>query len=248
MQFGFPKIRRQFGKAFGDFPLIHSNDFILIPIDSEPKSLTLTSWMTFKVSKMPIKPKLIATHFYSTELPNEETKKALNEFILKNPIEIKYLKTNQPNSLFEMYQIYCNYAIELNCNKVALPDSLDFLNAQLLGTMFSEGVFNGPSVIQKVQITPESSEISLIRPFCYVSDEDIKPFVEKNSLPSISNAINIPENQFSKVAREAIIYMSSESNNIRMNIFHSQFSIQEKYLGTGDGKIQDMCNAEDECP
>jgi len=216
-------------------------------MDSDGPSLSLCAWLQYKVTKMPQRPTLVGAHFHSTTEPCPETVSLLNQYIEKFPISIHYVQCNLPTSQSDLFRTYCDNALKHGCNKVAVADTLDFLNAQTLGNMFTEGVFNGPPAVQNIQISPEAKEISIIRPLCYVTDDELASFSQKNGFPSHPTSIRIEEPKHVTVAREAVNYMSTEANNIRMNIFHSQFAIQEKYLGTGDGKVHNIADACEEC-
>jgi hypothetical protein len=106
-----------------------------------------------------------------------------------------------------------------------------------LTAMTQEGVYNGPSIVEKVRLNPSSAEIEIARPFCYCSDDLIQKFAVQREFVDAPTGIHIPDDPFLGKAREAMKILTKESpgTNVSMNFFRSQFTIQSKYLGVGEG-------------
>ena len=241
-----PRIRKMFGKGCGEFKLINPTDKILVPIDADFPTQTLAACIFAKVRKMPQKPTILLIHLFQGTDVDDETKEILDEFLKKCPMDIIYEHHDPVNERKELLTAYVEAAIKNGCNKVAIPDTVNFINAMIIATMCQEGIFNGPDIAQHVQLSPDQPEIVIIRPFCYMQDQDIKNFVRKNNLREHPSAISVPEENAATVAREAIQIIYSEDANIHMNLFNSQFTIQDKYLGAGDGKTREVLDFSDD--
>lgn len=239
---------KKFGSACGDFNIVNNNgtDHFLIPVDLDYQHQTLLCWIHYKTTKIPKHFKITAVHFYSTENVNEETNAHFTELCEKLQIPYKAKKVDNPSNNSEYIQILANEAIESGCNKIAIPDSLDYLNAFLLTNMATAGIFSGAQITQNIKIANKDSEseVILTRPFCYASDEDIKNFAVECGYENKPSGISIDEDPYMAVARKGIEKLISDYSNVRMNFFHSQFSIQKKYIGIGEDKVLE--NPEDD--
>ena len=241
-----PRLRKMFGKGCGEFKLINPSDKILIPIDADFPTQTLASCVLAKVKKMPQKPSVVLIHLYESDTVSDETKEILDEFVKKCPIEIIYEHHDKVENRNDLLKAYVEAAIKHDCNKVAIPDTINLIGAMIIATMCTDAIFNGPDIAQHVQLSPDQPEVTIIRPFCYMQDSDIQNFVRKHNLREHPEAINVPEEKAIKVAKEAIQIIYTEDANIHMNLFNSQFTIQDKYLGAGDGKTREIYNPSDD--
>ena len=235
-----PRVRKMFGKGCGEFRLINPSDKILIPIDADLPTQTLAACVFIKAKKMPEKPSMLLIHFFKGGSVDDQTKAILDEFLSKCPMDIIYEHHDPVSERKELLNVYVEAAIKNDCNKIAIPDTINFIDATILATMCTDGVFNGQDIAQHVQLSPDQPDITIIRPFCYMEDKDIVNFARKNELKEHPTAIYVEEENAVKAARNAIQIVYSEAANINMNIFKSQFVIQDKYLGAGDGKSRQV--------
>lgn len=227
----FPRFSRQIGKTLLDFPMLKEGDTYLIPIDTDHAHLSLVAFMQLKnhVINNNSKPMNII-YFHSNENIPSETAEYLTKFCQKRKIEYSSKKVfAEDRESFK--KILIDTAIELNCNKIVLPDSLDFLDATILSNMSFEGVFNGISVIEDIFI--ENKNVTIIRPFCCITDDEINQLGELNNFPNITTGVTFPEDDNLKISRRAIQNLLDGTSNIKMNFFNAQFNIQKKYIGTG---------------
>lgn len=238
---GAKHFAKKFGSACGDFNIVNNNgiDHFLIPVDLDYPHQTLLYWIHYKTTKIPKHFKITAVHFYSTDNVNEETNSHFTELCNKLQIPYKIKKVESPSNNAEYIQILAKEAVENNCNKIAIPDSLDYLNAFLLTNMATAGIFNGAQITQSISIPngDSVSEVILTRPFCYASDEDIKNFGIECDYTNKPSGISVDEDPYMAIARKGIEQLISDYSNVRMNFFHSQFSIQKKYIGIGEDKV-----------
>lgn len=240
-----PRVRKMFGKGVGEFKLIVPTDKILIPVDADGQTQSLVALIFAKVKKMPVKPTVLCAHFYSGEKVDEETNNIILDLLKKCPMDIIYEKCSPVSDRKELLRTYVECAVKNGCNKVAIPDTVNFMNATLIATMCTDGVFNGPDPAQNVQLAADQPNVTIIRPFCYVQDQELDSFIKKNNLQSHPTGVNVPEEKATRVARESIQLLYTEAANIHTNIFNSQFQIQDKYLGAGDGKTREVFDFEE---
>lgn len=241
------RFARQFGKACGDFNIVDPADHFLIPVDSDYPHLALLHWMNYKTTKMPQHFKITLVHFHDTPEPNPETVECLKKEASKRKLNIEFKKVEKPADSAQYYKILVEAAIEMGCNKVAIPDSLDFCDATILTNMSKKGMFDGLSIVQPVKINDSTPEVSLTRPFCYLADNEIEKFGQGSEFLNKPTGIVLEEDPYMNTARLALIDMIRDYSNVRMNFFHSQFAIQKKYIGTGEGELHDdeVFNTED---
>ncbi|KAH0790562.1 tRNA 2-thiocytidine(32) synthetase TtcA [Histomonas meleagridis] len=233
------RFARQFGAGCGDFNIVNNEgtDHFLIPIDSDYSHLSLLHWMRYKVSKVPKGFKITAVHLYTTDEADPQTTKYLDEFCESLKVTNHYRKVDNVNGEEVYYEILVNLALELDCNKVAIPENLDFLDATIITNMAKNASFDCPSIVQKIKLYADKPEVLITRPFCYINDTEIKTFSELKDFPNRPTGLIIPENPYMDQARKSLEMLVLQSSNVKMNFFRSQFSIQRKYIGTGDGQI-----------
>lgn len=232
---------KKFGNACGDFNIFNNEglDHFLLPLDLDYADQTLLYWVHYKTTKIPKHFQVTTVHFHSSDTPNEHTISALSELCQKLSVPFKIKKVDQPENKNQYLQILVQTASEYGCNKIAIPDSLDFLNAFLLTNMAKSGIFSGASITQEMHLTPDptSPTVLLTRPFCYVGDDDIEKFAKECEFENNPTGITVAEDPYMATARQGIKGLISDFSNVRMNFFHSQFSIQKKYMGIGEDKV-----------
>lgn len=233
------RFARQFGKACGDYNIVDPADHFLIPVDCDYAHVSMLHWMQYKTTKMPQHFQITLVHFYDTPEPNTETAEYLKEEADKRKLKLEFKKVEKPADSCQYYKMLVETAIELGCNKVTLPDSLDFCDATILTNMCKKGMFDGLSIVQPVKLNDTAPEVSLTRPFCYLADHEIEKYGQGSEFPNKPTGIILEEEPYMKTARLALIDMIRDYTNVRMNFFHSQFAIQKKYIGTGEGELHD---------
>ncbi|OHT03942.1 hypothetical protein TRFO_28729 [Tritrichomonas foetus] len=230
----FTRFKRQIGKASADFEMIQNGDKFLIPIDTDYPHLSLAAFFQQKNIVLPDSKPLCIIHFHSSEEPSSETVDYLDKFCAKRKITYSCKKVENVTSRTLYKKVLIDTALEFECNKIALPDSLDYLDASILSNMAFNAVFTGPSVIEKVET--DGQTVTFIRPFCYLTDEEIEKLGEVNEFPNAPTGIRISENEEMAIARRAMNHFLDGTSNIRMNFFNAQSNIQKKYIGNGDNE------------
>ena len=228
----YPRFGRQFAKACGRFPMFSESDRLMVPADADYCHLALIAWMHKQAEKMKTSRYLRLVHFYSSAEPSSVTVDTLKAVSRKMNVPLFTRKVVSPKNVNEMKQILCGAAIDLGCNKIALPDSLDYIDACILCRMSCDGVFAVTSICESVNIGEKT--VVFIRPFCFVTDDEIAKFATMNEFENKPTGIRVEEEDFMETARHAIHFLLDDSSNIRMNIFNSQFNIQKKFVGSGE--------------
>lgn len=230
----FPRFWRQFNKAIIDFQMLNAGDQILIPIDADFSHLSLISCLLKKSLNMePIIP-ITIIYFFDQTNDQESTIDYLNSFCKNKKLAlITKSVTSQKISQTDYKKLLFDTAIEYNCNKIALPDSLDLFDASIISNMAFQGVFDGPSPVETVSIPEKDTKIVFIKPFCYITDDEIIKFGENNEFLNNSKGIHAEEDDLVQYSREGLSILLDDLSNIRMNLFNSQFNVQKKYIGGG---------------
>ena len=242
---GGKQFSKKFGMACGDFGIVDNNgtDKFLIPVDLDYPHQTLLFWMHYKTTKMPKHFKITAVHLFSTQEINQKTDIYFESECQKIGADYIKRKVEQPSNRHEYYRMLLDIATEYNCNKIAIPDSIDFLNALLLTNM-SHGTFNGASIVQPMKLNDDSPEVFLTRPLCYATDVDIENFGKECKFINDPSGITISEEPFIAIARKGLNEFYTESTNVRLNFFKSQFTIQKKYVGIGEDIVLGSTDAD----
>lgn len=236
----YPSVWKLFGKACAEFKLIDGTDTVLVPFDLTGPSCGLLFWLNFKSRRILVHFKIIPVYFFHGEKPNETILNELNHFCQNLSLNLEVRSVIQPRNQSELYSIYVDAAKELQCNKIALTDSLNYLNQTLLLNMCCNASFDCPALLQNIP----STNIFIIRPFGLLTDAQISTVSKGNNYPENPTAISIPPDPSLKICKAAIDHLLVPSTNISMNLFHSQFTVQRHYIGVGDGST--CCPQEEE--
>jgi hypothetical protein len=236
----FPRFARQFGKACGDFHIVTDDglDNFLVVLDRDGPSQSLLWWLNYKRSKSPRHFRLNAVHLFVGDGPDPETASYLSEFCEKLQCPILFHGTGQIDNKDEYFQVVGRIAVEQSCNKVAVPDSIDFMNAAVLMTMAEKAVYDGPSVVENLKLEGVG-EVLICRPFCYCTDAQLEEWATASEFHNTPTGLRIPPKSFLELAVRALDLLKNTSSNHKMNFFKSQFQVQKKYLGVGVGSVDD---------
>jgi hypothetical protein len=233
---------RQFRGACARFQLVDPSDCFLVPIDADhPRQLLvfgLIKRCDRPSSSPPAPPPIHAVHFYSTDSPVPATVNYLQTFCRTRRVAFSVQKIDQPRDKADLHRIYYETAIAHNCQKVALPDSEDFIAAAILTKMSLTGVFGGPPICEPIQLGPDQPPVTFIRPFCLLTDGELAKSGTDNRFLNAPTGVNVLEDPFMAVAKSALDCMSFDTNNVRRNIFNAQFKIQKKYVGANGGQSE----------
>ncbi len=191
----FNKIKRQAGKAIGDFNLIEEGDRIIIGVSGGKDSYTLLHMLEALRQKAPIRFELIAANI-DPGFPGYKTD--VIESYLKQQSFSYHMETTQSYEIIEdnlragtSYCAFCarlrrghlyTLADKLGCNKIALGHHLDdFIETLLLNQFFS-----GKLAAMSAKLEADNGKHTVIRPLVYVEEQDISRLSRLMKFPIVS--------------------------------------------------------------
>jgi tRNA(Ile)-lysidine synthase TilS/MesJ len=232
------RFARQFGKACGDYDLVNNAgaDQFLVPVDHDIPHQALLWWLHYKSQKMNGGMRTTSVHFYDTDDPNPATVGFLTQFCqsMASPLVLRKIPPGADRVAYGAALV--GAAVELGCNKVALPDTLDWINGTTLMNMALEGVYDGPAISETVRLSPEAPEVRIVRPFCLVPDAEFAAFAESHHFTEAPTGVRIADDPYIERAKQAfeILNRVNPGTNASNNFFRSQFRVAPKHLGTGE--------------
>jgi hypothetical protein len=149
-------------------------------------------------------------------------------------VEFFVMKTREPRDRADLKRIWCETAVNTGCNKVAIPDSLDFLDSAIFAAMSGKGVFTCPGICEEIHLRDKSPMVTLVRPLCLLTDQEIEENGMRSRYPNRPTGIGVPEEPSITCARRAFARLLGAATNIRLNFFLSQFQISPKFVGAGE--------------
>lgn len=192
------KILGKVRRAIADYNMINDGDHIVVGVSGGKDSLALVAalanYQKFSPQKFQITAVTIDLGFNDTDL---EQMKTMSNFIeglgVKHVIEktsIGYIlfedrKEKSPCSLCSKMRrgALNTKAIELKANKLALGHHSD----DVLQTFMLSFIYEGRLSTFQPTAFMDRTEITLIRPFIYVSEEEIISTAKRNELPTVFN-------------------------------------------------------------
>lgn len=237
------KIRRLFNKACEDFDLIHNGDRILVGFSGGKDSLTLLHFLHCLRDSYHTKDinfSLIAAHIKFKNLPYSVDLSYLTKFCSDRKIEFRIVEDSiREDHLKSSTCVHCSRfrrakLMELsrihNCNKLALGHHLDDVVSTLLMNMTQHGKFTGMAIKLDISVGEMKYPLTIIRPLCYVPENDVKTFIQENNF--VSETCRCPWGDIGYRAKtlKFIQFLSQKDENVRMNFFKSQFNLNEKFL------------------
>jgi hypothetical protein len=220
---------RQFNRACAAFKILEGPNHFLVPLDADYAHLSLLISLQ-KRSERDSQSSLKAVYLHTTDQPDPSTISFLSDFCTQRSLPFAACRADPPADRPHLKRIYCETALAFGATKVALIDSLDYLDATILSSMAFQGVFAAPSVCEVFQ--SGEAAITFVRPLCLLTDEEIACAGRSCGFPNAPTGILLPEEPFMQPARTAIAHMLFDCN-VRLNFFNAQFKIEKKYVGGG---------------
>jgi len=188
------KIRKQTGKAIGDFNLIEEGDRILVGVSGGKDSYTLLHILESLRRKAPIKYELVAVN---VDAGYPGFRKGVIEAHLREHDFTYRMESTDCYRIIEEKRrpgsSYCSFcarlrrgvlytlADELSCNKIALGHHLDDFIETLLLNQFYVGTLAAMSP----KLLADNGRHTVIRPFVYVEEQDIITFCRASNFPVV---------------------------------------------------------------
>jgi tRNA(Ile)-lysidine synthase TilS/MesJ len=199
---------------------------------------------------------ILATHIQFTNIPYRSDLEYLQQFCTSHRIALDIVEDDirQAHIKGEHLRFTCVHCarfrraklLELarlrNCNKLALGHHLDDIVATLLINMSQHGKFSGMAVKLDLCVGEQHYPIQLIRPLCYIGEDDIRSFALEQGFNPEKCRCDWSDDGIRAKVREAMELLCRDHEQVRMNIFQSQFKIGGEAIG-GDpydgGDIED---------
>ena len=234
------KLRRLFNQACDEFELISKGDRILVGLSGGKDSLSLVHFLSLLAKERPGTFHVIAAHIRFTNLPYCVDLEYMKSFCSDRNTEFQVVEDQireghmqngtclhcsryRRAKLMELAHIY-------KCNKLALGHHLDDIVATLLMNMSQHGRFGGMAVKLHISVGEANYPLTLIRPLALIPENDIRSFVKEFNFQVEQCRCPWGDTGYRSKARDVIDFLCSSDESIRMNLFRSQFNINEKHL------------------
>ncbi len=191
----FNKIKRQTGKAIGDFELIADGDRILVGISGGKDSYLLLHILEALRKKAPVQFELIAVNIDSGFSGYQKDR--IEQHLQQHQFNYVMAQTNSYQVIEEKLKpgtSYCAFcarlrrgalytqAEKLRCNKIALGHHLDdFIETLLLNQFYA-----GTLAAMNAKLLADNQKHTIIRPLVYVEESDIREYSSRMNFPIVN--------------------------------------------------------------
>jgi tRNA 2-thiocytidine biosynthesis protein TtcA len=228
-------ISNRIGRAIADYDLIRDKDKILVAVSGGKDSLAMLKLLVERQKWAPVRYELIAIHIETGFACDKGLKPKLTKIFKDIGVKyyfhkLKLVGKNRKESCF-----WCSgnrrkalflAADKLKCKKIALGHHKDDIVETLLLNMFYQGEFAAINPRQELF----GGKITIIRPLCYVEEEQTKEFAKESKFPS--QICKCPSSDTSKrrKMKNIIKDLEKDCDSIKTNIFRSVSRVKEEYI------------------
>ena len=216
-------------KALDDYHMIENGDKIAIGISGGKDSLALlyalSGLQRFYPKKFEIEAITVSMGFKDMDFSEvarlcKELK--VNYTLVDSEIAdiiFEHRKESNPCSLCAKMRkgAFNAKAKELGCNKEAYAHHYDDVIETIMMSLIYEGRFHCFSPVTYL----DRSDITLIRPFIYVEEKDIKGFRTAYQLPVVKNPCPVDGHTKREYVKQLIKTLGTESPGLRERLFHA---------------------------
>lgn len=244
-------ISNRIGKAIEDYKLVEDKDKILVAVSGGKDSMTLLKLLNERKKWAPVSYELVAMHVETDHrcAGCVHTKK-LTQFFEDNNIKYHFEKISVVDKSRKTSCFWCSWnrrkalflaADRFGCNKVALGHHKDDITETLLLNMLFHGEFAAMNPRQELF----GGKLTLIRPLCYVEEENMRKFAKESNFPS--QVCRCPNADTSKrrMMKNFIKEVEKSCPHVKTNIFRSISRVKEGYINIKDFQGQESPS---ECP
>ncbi len=237
----FHKIKKQIGKAIGDFELIEAGDRIAVGVSGGKDSYTLLHLLEALRKKAPIDFELVAVNVDSG-FPGYR-KEVIEQHLQKHGFEHRMVATDCYQIIEEKRRpgsSYCSFcarlrrgvlytqAEQLGCNKIALGHHLDdFIETSLLNQFYV-----GTLAAMSPKMLADNGKHRVIRPLVYVEESDIIKFSRLSGYPIICCACPVcgVVDQKRQRIKQLVKDLAKEIPQIRRSMIGSLGNVHPRHL------------------
>jgi len=228
-------ISNRIGKAIADYNLIEDKDRILVAVSGGKDSLGLLTLLNERKKWAPVSYELIAMHVETDyRCAGCAHTKVLTGIFEDLGIAYRFEKVRIVDKKRAMTCFWCSWnrrkalflaADELGCTKVAFGHHMDDIVETLLLNIFYHGEFSAMNPRQDLF----GGKLSIIRPLCYVEEEQMKRFAKESKFPA--QLCRCPNSAVSKrkVMKDFVHSVGKECAYAKMNVFRSIGRINKEY-------------------
>ncbi|WP_369681970.1 tRNA 2-thiocytidine(32) synthetase TtcA [Malonomonas rubra] len=237
----FQRIKRQTGKAIGDFKLIEDGDRIAVGVSGGKDSYTLLDILSTLQKRAPINYKLIAVNIdagfpgYRKDLLEKHLQSRGYHYHMEATDTYQIIEEKRrPGS---SYCAFCarlrrgvlyTVAERLGCNKIALGHHLDDFVETLLLNQFYVGTLAAMSP----KLLADNGKQTVIRPLVYVKESDIIEYSQRADYPLICCSCPVAGGVDQKRQRmkRLITELAKEIPQIRNSMISALGKVQLRHL------------------
>jgi tRNA 2-thiocytidine biosynthesis protein TtcA len=237
----FRRIKKQTGKAVGDFNLIEAGDRIAVGVSGGKDSYSLLHILESLRRRSPVKYELVAVNVDSG-FPGYR-KEVVEEHLREHGFTYR-MEPTECYSIIEAKRrpgsSYCSFcarlrrgvlytvAEELGCNKIALGHHLDDFIETLLLNQFYVGTLAAMSP----KLLADNGRQTVIRPFVYVEERDIIEFTRLNGFPVICCACPVcgVVDQKRKRMKRLIAELARENPHLKRSMIGALGNVHPRHL------------------
>jgi len=249
----FNRIKRQTGKAIGDFNLIEEGDRIVVGISGGKDSYTLLHILEALRKKAPVKFKLIALNIDSG-FPGYH-KELIERHLQQHHFNYVMAATNSYQIIEEKLRpgtSYCAFcarlrrgtlyaqAEKLECNKIALGHHLD----DFIETLFLNQFYGGTLAAMSAKLLADNGKHTVIRPLVYVEEAEIQEYSRLQKFPIVHCSCPVVgvKDQKRQRMKQLIKNFAEEIPEIRSSMIsaignvHPRHLLDQKIAKIGEGE------------
>ena len=237
----FNRIKRQVGKAIGDFDLIAEGDRIAIGLSGGKDSYTLLHILEALRKKAPVKFELVAINIDSG-FPGYR-KNLIKEYLQQQRFNYVMAATNSYRIIEEKLRpgaSYCAFcarlrrgalytqADKLNCNKIALGHHLDdFIETLLLNQFYS-----GALAAMSARLRAGNGKHTVIRPLVYVEETEIQQYSHLQEFPIVHCSCPVVgmDEQKRQQMKQLVKKLARDIPEIRNSMISAIGNVQPRHL------------------
>lgn len=228
-------ISNRIGRAIADYDLINDKDRILVAVSGGKDSLAMLKLLVERQKWAPIRYELIAIHIETGFACDKGLKPKLKKIFKDIGVKYYFHKLNLVGKDRKASCFWCSWnrrkalfqaADKLKCKKIALGHHKDDIVETLLLNMFYQGEFAAINPRQELF----GGKITIIRPLCYVEEEQTKKFAKESHFPlQICKCPNSDTSKRHKM-KSIIKDLEKDCDSIKTNIFRSVSRVKEEYI------------------
>jgi tRNA(Ile)-lysidine synthase TilS/MesJ len=255
-----PRVRGFFHKACRDFKLISPGDRIMVGLSGGKDSLTLCQLLCELRDMGEIPFEILCTHIQFSNIPYRCDLTFVRRFCEERRLPLAVVEdTVRQVHIDGVLRLACVHCARFRraklleqtrlerCNKLAFGHHLDDIVATLLMNMSQHGKFAGMAVKLCMEVGEQRYPLSLIRPLCYISEDDIRAFAALHHYQEEKCRCGWNDDGVRAKVRETLEMLSRFDENARMKLFISQFRIGQDQA-EGQPPWLDIEDAARSCP